>query len=69
MSIDHPDKLLEMGDSLDIAKCRFLKPDKTNCTNIVNLKDCEYCLYHIKKAYSASSAGKNTFFFLHWNLS
>lgn len=56
LSIDQGDRLLEMGDSVDIAKCAHLKPDGTNCTNIVNKSVCEYCVFHVKKAYKASSA-------------
>jgi len=58
ISIDHPDKLLEIGDSLDLAKCASLKADKTNCTNIVNKHVCEFCTYHVKKAYTAAGAGR-----------
>ena len=47
-----------MGDSLDIAKCAFIKPDKTNCANIVNKSLCEFCTYHVKKAYKDVSKGQ-----------
>ena len=44
ISIDHPEKLLEVGDSVDISKCAFIKQDGANCVNIVNkvIKDDMY---------------------------
>ena len=37
LSIDHPDKLLELGDSVDLAKCAHKKPAGGNCTNVVKI--------------------------------
>jgi len=59
ISIDHGDKFLELGDSADIAKCKFVKQDGNNCVNIVNKSVCEYCVYHVKKAYTASSGARH----------
>ena len=36
LSVDHPDKILEIGDSADIGKCSHKKADGGACTNIVN---------------------------------
>jgi minichromosome maintenance protein 10 len=55
LSIDHPDKIMEIGDSIDMGKCQAKKPDGTGCTNLVNLSSCEYCIYHVKRAYKAMS--------------
>jgi hypothetical protein len=55
LSIDHPDKLMEIGDSYDIGKCGFVKPDGGNCTNIVNKNVCDFCIYHVKRAYNSAS--------------
>ena len=56
LSIDHPDKILEMGESVDVGKCAAKKNDGTGCTNLVNINSCEYCMFHVKKAYKAMSA-------------
>jgi len=59
LSIDHPDKLLEIGDSVDFAKCAHRKQDGSYCTNIVNKSSCEYCVYHVKQAYKASAGARS----------
>jgi len=58
LSIDHPDKLLELGDSVDLAKCAHKKPAGGNCTNVVNKSVCEFCVYHVKAAYKASAGAR-----------
>ena len=56
LSIDHPDKILEMGESVDIGKCAAKKADGTGCTKLVNINACDYCEFHVKKAYKAISS-------------
>ena len=56
ISVDHPDKIMEMGDSIDVNKCKAVKADGSNCTNLVNANACEYCAFHVKKAYKAISS-------------
>ena len=36
LSVDHPDKIMEMGDSLDVSRCQAKKNDGSGCTNLVN---------------------------------
>ena len=36
LSVDHPDKILELGDSIDIGKCKETKKDGSGCTNLVS---------------------------------
>jgi len=35
VSVDHPDKIMEMGDSLDVSRCQAKKNDGSGCTNLV----------------------------------
>ncbi len=42
-----------------MGKCQAKRKDGTGCTNLVNRGTCEYCAYHVKKAYQAMS-GKRT---------
>ena len=56
LSVDHPDKIMEMGDSVDVGKCQSKKADGSGCTNVVNSNSCEYCTFHVKKAYQAMSS-------------
>ncbi len=56
LSVDHPDKILEIGDSLEVGKCQAKRKDGSGCTNLVNRGTCEYCAYHVKKAYQSMSS-------------
>ena len=59
ISIDHPDKLLEIGDSLDLSTCDFVKQSGTKCSNIVNKSQCSYCVYHLKSAYKSHASSRS----------
>ncbi|XP_062928857.1 protein MCM10 homolog isoform X3 [Mobula hypostoma] len=56
LSVDHPQKILVMGEALDMGTCRSRKKNGDPCTQIVNLLDCEYCEYHVKAQYKKLSA-------------
>lgn len=56
LSIDHPQKVLIMGEALDLGTCKAKKKNGEPCTQTVNLKDCEYCQYHIQAQYKKLSA-------------
>uniref|UniRef100_A0A8C2RMZ1 Protein MCM10 homolog n=1 Tax=Capra hircus TaxID=9925 RepID=A0A8C2RMZ1_CAPHI len=56
LSIDHPQKILIMGEALDLGTCKAKKKNGEPCTQIVNLNDCEYCQYHIQAQYKRLSA-------------
>lgn len=47
---------MELGDSIDAGKCAAKKQDGSGCTNLVNLASCEYCAFHVKKAYKVQIA-------------
>ena len=59
LSIDHPDKLLEIGDSPDLSSCDFVKQSGTKCSNIVNRSQCSYCVYHLKSAYKSHASSRS----------
>ncbi|XP_007460967.1 PREDICTED: protein MCM10 homolog [Lipotes vexillifer] len=56
LSIDHPQKILIMGEALDLGTCKAKKKNGEPCTQTVNLNDCEYCQYHIQAQYKRLSA-------------
>ncbi|KAM5286488.1 LOW QUALITY PROTEIN: protein MCM10 homolog [Hipposideros larvatus] len=56
LSIDHPQKILIMGEAIDLGTCKAKKKNGKPCTQTVNLKDCEYCQYHIQIQYKKLSA-------------
>ncbi|XP_019062630.1 protein MCM10 homolog isoform X3 [Fukomys damarensis] len=56
LSVDHPQKVLIMGEALDLGTCKARKKNGEPCTQTVNLHDCEYCQYHIQAQYRKLSA-------------
>lgn len=56
ISVDHPQKILVMGEALDMGTCHARKKNGDPCTQIVNLMECEYCEYHVKAQYRKLSA-------------
>lgn len=59
LSIDHPQKVLIMGEAMDLGTCKAKKKNGEPCTQIVNLHDCEYCQYHIQAQYKKLSAKRS----------
>ncbi|XP_057643645.1 protein MCM10 homolog [Chionomys nivalis] len=59
LSIDHPQKVLIMGEAMDLGTCKATKKNGEPCTQIVNLHDCEYCQYHIQAQYKKLSAKRS----------
>ncbi|KAL0130951.1 hypothetical protein PUN28_002500 [Cardiocondyla obscurior] len=51
LSIDNPQKLMILGRSKDMGKCKSTKKNGDPCTAIVNISRCEYCVYHVKQEY------------------
>ena len=60
LSVDHPDALLELGDSADIGKCAQRKADGSGCQQIVNLSECQFCVHHVRQAYKASAGQRQS---------
>ncbi|XP_017663352.1 PREDICTED: protein MCM10 homolog isoform X1 [Lepidothrix coronata] len=56
LSVDHPQKILLMGEALDMGTCKARKKNGDPCAQIVNLNDCEYCQYHIQTQYKKLSS-------------
>ncbi|XP_058525451.1 protein MCM10 homolog [Ochotona princeps] len=56
LSIDHPQKVLIMGEALDLGTCKAKKKNGEPCTQTVNLNECEYCQYHVQAQYKKLSA-------------
>ncbi|KYN08779.1 Protein MCM10 like protein [Cyphomyrmex costatus] len=51
LSIDNPQKMMILGRSKDMGKCKSVKKNGDPCTAIVNTSRCEYCIYHVKQEY------------------
>ncbi|KAK2498261.1 hypothetical protein MC885_002821 [Smutsia gigantea] len=59
LSIDHPQKVLIMGEALDLGTCKAKKKNGEPCTQTVNLNDCEPCQYHMQAQYKKLSAKRS----------
>lgn len=44
-----------LGRSKDYGICKSKKKNGENCTAIVNLSTCEFCVYHVKQEYGKMS--------------
>jgi len=51
LSIDNPQKMMILGRSKDMGKCKSIKKNGDPCTTIINTSRCEYCVYHVKQEY------------------
>lgn len=52
LSIDKSAKVMILGQSRDMGTCRSKKKNGDKCTAVVNLGECEYCVYHVKQEYN-----------------
>lgn len=55
LSVDTPQKMLIIGKSKDMGKCKSTKKNGEPCTAIVNINRCEFCIYHVKQEYKKCS--------------
>ncbi|KAL8220827.1 UNVERIFIED_CONTAM: minichromosome maintenance- protein [Gekko kuhli] len=51
VSVNHPQKILLLGEAMDLGTCKARKKNGEPCTQIVNLNSCEYCQYHVQSQY------------------
>ncbi|XP_056131836.1 protein MCM10 homolog [Lampris incognitus] len=56
LSVDHPQKVLLMGEAQDYGTCKAMKKNGDPCSQIVNLYECQYCQYHVKAQYQKMSS-------------
>uniref|UniRef100_A0A8D2LEF4 Protein MCM10 homolog n=1 Tax=Varanus komodoensis TaxID=61221 RepID=A0A8D2LEF4_VARKO len=56
LSVDHPQKILLLGEAMDLGTCKAKKKNGGLCTQLVNLHECEYCQYHVQSQYQKLSS-------------
>ncbi|XP_074554780.1 protein MCM10 homolog [Halichoeres trimaculatus] len=56
LTVDHPQKVLLMGEAQDYGTCKAAKKNGDPCSQIVNLYECQYCQYHVKAQYKKMSS-------------
>lgn len=55
LSIDNSQKVMILGQSKDMGKCKSKKRDGEVCGAVVNLNDCDYCIFHMKQEFGKLS--------------
>ncbi|XP_076861062.1 protein MCM10 homolog [Brachyhypopomus gauderio] len=56
LTVDHPQKILMLGEAMDFGTCKGKKKNGDSCTQLVNLYECQYCQYHVKAQYKKMSS-------------
>ncbi|XP_062339030.1 protein MCM10 homolog isoform X2 [Osmerus eperlanus] len=56
LSIDHPQKVMLLGEAQDYGTCQAMKKNGDPCSQIVNMYECQYCQYHVKAQYKKMSS-------------
>ncbi|XP_063073853.1 protein MCM10 homolog [Engraulis encrasicolus] len=56
LTIDHPQKVLVLGEAMDFSTCKATKKNGDPCSQIVNLHKCQYCQYHVQAQYKKMSS-------------
>ncbi|KAM8739903.1 protein MCM10 homolog isoform 1-T1 [Acanthopagrus schlegelii] len=56
LTVDHPQKVLLMGEAQDYSNCKAMKKNGDPCSQIVNMYDCQFCQYHVKAQYKKMSS-------------
>ncbi|XP_056101216.1 protein MCM10 homolog [Rhinichthys klamathensis goyatoka] len=59
LTVDHPQKVLIMGEAMDFGTCKAKKKNGDSCTQLVNLHECQYCQYHVKAQYKKMSSKRS----------
>ncbi|XP_015436825.1 PREDICTED: protein MCM10 homolog [Dufourea novaeangliae] len=55
LSTDNSQKIMILGKSKDLGKCRAVKKNGDPCNSIVNTNCCEFCVYHVQQEYKKCS--------------
>ncbi|XP_072530076.1 protein MCM10 homolog [Salminus brasiliensis] len=56
LTVDHPQKVLMLGEAMDFGTCKAKKKNGDSCTQLVNLYECQFCQYHVKAQYKKMSS-------------
>ncbi|XP_028306188.1 protein MCM10 homolog isoform X2 [Gouania willdenowi] len=56
LTVDHPQKVLVLGEAQDYGTCQAMKKNGEPCSQIVNMYECPYCQYHVKAQYKKMSS-------------
>ncbi|XP_061570375.1 protein MCM10 homolog [Cololabis saira] len=56
LTVDHPQKVLVLGEAQDYGTCQGMKRNGDPCSQIVNMHECQYCQYHVKAQYKKMSS-------------
>lgn len=52
ISVDNPQKVMILGQSKDLGRCRAKKANGETCDAVINKTDFDVCIFHMKKEYN-----------------
>ncbi|TMW43988.1 hypothetical protein DOY81_010931, partial [Sarcophaga bullata] len=55
LSIDTAQKVMVLGQSKDLGACKSLKRNGEVCNAIINLSECDTCIFHMKQEFGKMS--------------
>lgn len=55
VSVDNCQKVMILGQSKDLGKCKSKKNNGDPCGSVVNLSTCEFCIFHVRKEFGSVS--------------
>ncbi|XP_032810013.2 protein MCM10 homolog [Petromyzon marinus] len=59
ISVDHPQKVMLMGEAKDLGTCRAAKRNGDPCTQLINLMEGEFCQFHVQSQYRKMSSRRS----------
>ena len=58
LSVQASEQVVDLGKCPDMGTCKSLRRDGKRCTMIVNVRECQYCEYHVNAQYKKVAAGR-----------
>ncbi|XP_054006512.1 protein MCM10 homolog [Hylaeus anthracinus] len=55
LSVSNAQKVMILGKSKDMGKCKSKKKNGEPCNAIINVSRCEFCIYHVQQEYKKCS--------------
>ncbi|XP_061124272.1 protein MCM10 homolog isoform X1 [Syngnathus typhle] len=59
LTVDHPQKVLLLGEAQDYGTCKAMKRNGDPCSQLVNMYECQFCQYHVQAQYKKMSSKRS----------
>ncbi|KAJ3089772.1 hypothetical protein HK102_005535 [Quaeritorhiza haematococci] len=61
LDVDHPDKWMKLGTSIDLGFCKGTRKDGQKCTMHLDMRDGDFCPYHVLNGLKRGKIGRQEF--------